>query len=355
MTLRLPLPDGTTPRVLVLDPGPRASETVQSLLDQGALVDVRCAAPDARLEDLAGRRLITLRTDAGLGTDPAIDLASYDVVLRDPLHGNRADGSDVTAPVDATADTIPARGTGRVILVGGGPGPLGLLTLDGLEAIRSADVLVCDRLAPLAALEQARPDAEVVHVGKIPRGEFTPQEQINQVLVDRALAGKVVVRLKGGDNFVFGRGGEEWNACVEAGLPVTVIPGVSSSIAVPGLAGVPVTHRNLTQGFVVVSGHVAPDDPRSEVGWDALARLGLTIVVLMGVAALPEISARLINAGMDPATPAASIADGGMPSQRQVRADLATLPLAAAAEDIGAPAVTVIGAAVAALLPQPPA
>jgi uroporphyrin-III C-methyltransferase len=213
-------------------------------------------------------------------------------------------------------------------------------------------VLVCDRLAPLAALEQARPDAEVVHVGKIPRGEFTPQEQINQILVDRALAGKTVVRLKGGDNFVFGRGGEEWNACVEAGLPVTVIPGVSSSIAVPGLAGVPLTHRHLTQGFVVVSGHVAPDDARSDVDWDALARLGLTIVVLMGVAALPEIAERLISAGMDPSTPAASIADGGMTSQRQVRSTLAALPGAAAEQDIGAPAVTVIGPAVAALLPQ---
>ena len=338
MTLRLPLPDGTTPRVLVLEPGPRASETVQALLDQGARVDVRCAAPDARLRDLAGRHLIALRTNADL------DLSAYDVVLRDPL---REQGVEVSPSSPSPATTF-----GHVVLVGGGPGPLGLLTLAGLDAIRSADVLVCDRLAPLAALEQARPDAEVVHVGKIPRGEFTPQEQINQILVDRALAGKTVVRLKGGDNFVFGRGGEEWNACVEAGLPVTVIPGVSSSIAVPGLAGVPLTHRHLTQGFVVVSGHVAPDDARSDVDWDALARLGLTIVVLMGVAALPEIAERLISAGMDPSTPAASIADGGMTSQRQVRSTLAALPGAAAEQDIGAPAVTVIGPAVAALLPQ---
>ena len=242
--------------------------------------------------------------------------------------------------------------TGRVVLVGGGPGPLGLLTIAGLEAVRAADVLVCDRLAPLAALEQAKPGAEVVHVGKIPRGEFTPQEQINAILVDRALAGRRVVRLKGGDNFVFGRGGEEWNACVEAGIPVEVVPGVSSSIAVPALAGIPLTHRSLTQGFVVVSGHVTPEDPRSDIDWDALARLGLTIVILMGVAALPQITERLLRAGLDPATPAASIADGGMPSQRLVRGDLATLPAAAAAEDIGAPAVTVIGPAVSALLPQ---
>ena len=332
MTLRLPLPDGSAPHVLVVEPGPRASETVQSLLDQGARVDVQSPAPDARLVDLAGRRLITLHTEDDL------DTGRYDIVLRDPLR----------AAATATTD----RTTGRVVLVGGGPGPLGLLTIAGLEAVRAADVLVCDRLAPLAALEQAKPGAEVVHVGKIPRGEFTPQEQINAILVDRALAGRRVVRLKGGDNFVFGRGGEEWNACVEAGIPVEVVPGVSSSIAVPALAGIPLTHRSLTQGFVVVSGHVTPDDPRSDIDWDALARLGLTIVILMGVAALPQITARLLRAGLDPATPAASIADGGMPSQRLVRGDLATLPAAAAAEDIGAPAVTVIGPAVSALLPQ---
>ncbi|MFN8013729.1 MAG: uroporphyrinogen-III C-methyltransferase [Dermatophilaceae bacterium] len=332
MTLRLPLPDGSAPHVLVVEPGPRASETVQSLLDQGARVDVQSPAPDARLVDLAGRRLITLHTEDD------IDTGRYDIVLRDPLR----------AAATATTD----RTTGRVVLVGGGPGPLGLLTIAGLEAVRTADVLVCDRLAPLAALEQAKPGAEVVHVGKIPRGEFTPQEQINAILVDRALAGRRVVRLKGGDNFVFGRGGEEWNACVEAGIPVEVVPGVSSSIAVPALAGIPLTHRSLTQGFVVVSGHVTPEDPRSDIDWDALARLGLTIVILMGVAALPQITARLLRAGLDPATPAASIADGGMPSQRLVRGDLATLPAAAAAEDIGAPAVTVIGPAVSALLPQ---
>ncbi len=332
MTLRLPLPDGSAPHVLVVEPGPRASETVQSLLDQGARVDVQSPAPDARLVDLAGRRLITLHTEDDL------DTGRYDIVLRDPLR--------------AAATPTTDRTTGRVVLVGGGPGPLGLLTIAGLEAVRTADVLVCDRLAPLAALEQAKPGAEVVHVGKIPRGEFTPQEQINAILVDRALAGRRVVRLKGGDNFVFGRGGEEWNACVEAGIPVEVVPGVSSSIAVPALAGIPLTHRSLTQGFVVVSGHVTPDDPRSDIDWDALARLGLTIVILMGVAALPQITARLLRAGLDPATPAASIADGGMPSQRLVRCDLATLPAAAAAEDIGAPAVTVIGPAVSALLPQ---
>lgn len=344
MTLRIPLPDGAAPHVLLQDPGPRASETVQLLLDQGAAVDVVSGTSDARLADLAGRQLITLLTDPD-----SVDLGAYDLVLRDPLRDADSHPDDGTTELDAP------KGTGRVVLVGGGPGSLGLLTIAGLEAVREADVLVCDRLAPLAALEQSKAGAEVIHVGKIPRGEFTPQEQINQILVDRALAGKVVVRLKGGDNFVFGRGGEEWNACVEAGMPVEVVPGVSSSIAVPGLAGVPLTHRSLTQGFVVVSGHVVPDDPRSDIDWDGLARIGLTIVILMGVAALPEIADRLIAAGMDPTTPAASIADGGMPSQRMVRSDLLTVAEAAAAEDITAPAVTVIGPAVGALLPQPPA
>ena len=275
MTLRLPLPDGSAPHVLVVEPGPRASETVQSLLDQGARVDVQSPAPDARLVDLAGRRLITLHTEDDL------DTGRYDIVLRDPLR--------------AAATPTTDRTTGRVVLVGGGPGPLGLLTIAGLEAVRAADVLVCDRLAPLAALEQAKPGAEVVHVGKIPRGEFTPQEQINAILVDRALAGRRVVRLKGGDNFVFGRGGEEWNACVEAGIPVEVVPGVSSSIAVPALAGIPLTHRSLTQGFVVVSGHVTPEDPRSDIDWDALARLGLTIVILQNVTERSMQHARLAS------------------------------------------------------------
>lgn len=332
MTLRLPLPDGSAPHVLVVEPGPRASETVQSLLDQGARVDVQSPAPDARLVDLAGRRLITLHTEDDL------DTGRYDIVLRDPLR----------AAATATTD----RTTGRVVLVGGGPGPLGLLTIAGLEAVRTADVLVCDRLAPLAALEQAKPGAEVVHVGKIPRGEFTPQERINAVLIEHARAGRVVVRLKGGDNYVFGRGGEEWNACVEAGIPVRAIPGVSSAIAGPALAGIPVTHRDATQGFVVVTGHVAPDDPRSTVAWDALARSGLTLVILMGVAALAPITEALLAYGLDPITPAASVADAGMPSQQVVRAPVGELAAAVAQAGLRPPAVTVIGPTVDALLPQ---
>ena len=164
--------------------------------------------------------------------------------------------------VAAAAPGAPAAG-GRVVLVGGGPGDPGLLTVAGLAALREADVIVTDRLAPLAALAEARPGTEVIDVSKIPRGATTSQDEINRLLVEHALAGRTVVRFKGGDNFVFGRGGEELEACAAAGVPVRVIPGVTSAIAGPALAGIPVTHKRLNQGFTVISGHVPPGDPRS--------------------------------------------------------------------------------------------
>ncbi|WP_231930699.1 uroporphyrinogen-III C-methyltransferase [Friedmanniella luteola] len=235
-------------------------------------------------------------------------------------------------------------GRGEVVLVGGGPGDPGLLTVAGLEAVRTADVLVVDRLAPLSVLQQVRPGAEVIDVAKIPRGTFTSQERINELLVEHGRAGRRVVRLKGGDNFVFGRGGEEWQACAAAGIPVRVVPGVSSAIAAPALAGIPLTHRQLTQGFTVVSGHLPPGDPGSTLDWAALARAGTTLVVLMGVATLPAITAELVAQGMAPGTPAATVADAGLPSQRDVRGrvdDIAALTLEAG---IRPPAITVIGA-----------
>lgn len=244
--------------------------------------------------------------------------------------------------------------TGRVLLVGGGPGDPGLLTMAGRDALAIADVVVTDRLAPLAAIDEHAPQAEVIHVGKIPRGDFTPQERINALLVEHALAGRTVVRLKGGDGYLFGRGGEEWLACTGAGVPVEVLPGVSSAFAVPALAGIPVTHRGLSQGVVVVSGHVAPEDPRSEVDWAALATSRLTIVVLMGVATLGSIARALVAAGLPADTPAACVADGASPQQRSVRAPLSGI--AAAADDGGfaPPAITVIGDVVAALEPVSP-
>lgn len=233
---------------------------------------------------------------------------------------------------------------GQVILVGGGPGDPGLITVAGLEAVKTADVIAADRLAPLPVLAQARPDAEIIDVGKIPRGPGVPQQTIEELLVDRALQGKTVVRLKGGDSFVFGRGGEEWQTCAAAGIPVTVIPGVTSASAAPAAAGVPLTHRQLSQGFTVVTGHVPPDDPRSAVNWQALAASGLTLVIMMGVANLNAIAATLINCGMDPATPAMMVADGTLETMRSVRAPLAGIAAQATEAGLGAPATVVIGA-----------
>ncbi|WP_106848924.1 uroporphyrinogen-III C-methyltransferase [Blastococcus sp. Marseille-P5729] len=315
--------------VLLHSPGAGVAERIHALLTDGARVTVLETDPDATLRDLASRGLVELVTQA----DPML----YDVVVRDQ--------SRTAEPVVVAADPVD----GSVTLVGGGPGDEGLLTIAGLQAIRNADVIVCDRLAPLGALREARPDAEVVHVGKIPRGEFTPQAAINEMLVERAKAGKRVVRFKGGDSFVFGRGGEEWNACVAAGVPVRSIPGISSSIAAAELVGIPVTHRAVTQGFIVVSGHVAPGDERNDVDWAALASSRLTIVVLMGVAALPQIAERLIAEGLCAQTPAACIADASMPSQRSVCGTLADIGQKASAAGISAPAVTIIGKVVTAL------
>ena len=233
---------------------------------------------------------------------------------------------------------------GRVILVGGGPGDPGLITVAGLEAVRAADVIAADRLAPLPVLAQAREDAEIIDVGKIPRGPGVPQQTIEELLVDRARAGKIVVRLKGGDGFVFGRGGEEWQACAAAGIPVTVIPGVTSASAAPAAAGIPLTHRQLSQGFTVVTGHVPPGDPRSAVDWPALATSGLTLVIMMGMANLSAITATLISSGLDPATPAAVVADATLATMRSVRASVAEIAAQAEEAGLGAPATAVIGA-----------
>ncbi|MEJ7635103.1 uroporphyrinogen-III C-methyltransferase [Aeromicrobium sp.] len=232
-------------------------------------------------------------------------------------------------------------GTGSVTLVGGGPGDPGLVTVAGREAIERADVIVTDRLAPLAALAWAGSDAEIIDVAKIPGGRSTSQDEINQLLVEHAKSGRHVVRFKGGDNFVFGRGSEELLACLEAGVEARVIPGVTSAIAAPAMAGIPVTHRGLTQGFTVISGHVPPGHNDSTLDYAALAASGTTIVILMGVRTLSAICAALVEGGLDPETPAAVVADGTMPSQRVVRATVATIDVAAA--DLGAPAVAVIG------------
>jgi len=250
-------------------------------------------------------------------------------------------------PQRRTQRRAQAAGSGRVILVGGGPGDPELLTLKGFQALADADVVVVDRLAPLAALDGLREGVEIIDVSKIPRGRFTPQEEINDVLVSRAREGRVVVRLKGGDPFVFGRGLEEVIACKEAGVPVEVIPGVSSAIAAPELAGIPLTHRGISQGFTVVSGHAAPDDPRSTLDWVALARGGTTLVILMGAETLSSIVGALVDAGRDGDTPVACVMDGGLSSQEVVLTNLAAIVSSGPPPELRSPAVTVIGAVAA--------
>ena len=239
----------------------------------------------------------------------------------------------------ASAADVP----GRVTLVGGGPGVPGLLTVAGLDALRCADVVLYDHLAPLETLDEAPPFAERIDVGKLPHGQFTPQEETNRLLIEHARAGRHVVRLKGGDSFVFGRGGEEVLACAAAGIPVAVIPGVTSAVAGPELAGIPVTHRGVSQGFTVVSAHVGPDSPASTLNWAALANTGTTLVILMGVKTLPEVCRALLDGGLAPDTPAAIIENAGHSHGRVLRAPLSELPADARNAGIVSPAITVIG------------
>lgn len=230
-----------------------------------------------------------------------------------------------------------------VTLVGGGPGDPGLITVKGRQALAQADVVVTDRLAPQPLLDELAPDVTVIDASKLPRGRYMSQDTINAVLVDEARAGHRVVRLKGGDPFVFGRGLEEVQACVAAGVEVEVVPGVTSAIAVPALAGVPVTHRGVTHEFVVVSGHLPPGHAQSLVDWDALARLGGTLVLLMAVENLPVIAEALVAGGRDPETPAVAVQEGGLPGEAVVRASLAKLPGAVVDAALRPPAVIVIG------------
>jgi uroporphyrin-III C-methyltransferase len=260
------------------------------------------------------------------------------VGVRDAVVAGLTDGSIA----DRAGRTGPDR-PGAVVLVGGGPGDPGLITVRGQQAVSQADVVLADHLAPQSLLASLPPEVEVIDASKLPRGRSMAQEQINELLVSHAKAGRRVVRLKGGDPFVFGRGMEELEACVAAGIPVEVVPGVTSAIGVPGLAGIPVTHRGLTHEFVVVSGHIPPGHPQSLVDWAALGRLRGTLVVLMGVDTAPAIAAALVENGRAPGTPVAVVTDGSTPTQRVVRTTLDGLAGTMADEGIRPPAVWVVG------------
>ncbi len=225
-----------------------------------------------------------------------------------------------------------------VYLVGAGPGDPGLLTVRGAEVLRRADVVVFDRLSVSSLLDIAPEAAERINVGKQSGRAVMDQAAINALLVERGKAGETVVRLKGGDPFVFARGGEEARALLDASVPFEVVPGVTSAIAVPAYAGIPLTMRHSSTSFTVVTGHEDPEKG-GELDWGAVARLGGTIVILMGVGRFPKIASRLIDAGLDPTTPAAAIQWGTRPEQRTVRATLATLN----DQELAAPSTIVIG------------
>ena len=228
---------------------------------------------------------------------------------------------------------------GSVVLVGGGPGDPELLTVGAVRALAAADVVLYDRLAPYDLLAELAPGAELIDVGKRPGHHPIAQEEIERILVERALGGARVVRFKGGDPFVFGRGGEEVEACRRAGVPVRVIPGVTSAVAVPAASGVPVTHRGISRMFTVVSGHA----PLSAAELEHLAQLGGTIVVLMGVTNLPSIAAGLLRSGMSARTGVAVIERGCSAAQRTTIADLADIRAVAERAGVASPAVIVIG------------
>lgn len=336
-------------RVTLVGSSSRAATVAAALVHAGAEVDAVCADPPPHLSDLADRGLLRLHhrdlVDADLST-AAIIFAYTGSVAEDRRISTLAEGHGrICVLAEEPAPTLNgSHRAGRVILVGGGPGDPDLLTVAGRDALTRADVIVTDRLAPVAALAHLAPRAEIIDVSKIPGGRRTEQNTINELLVEHAAAGRLVVRFKGGDGFVFGRGGEELDYCLQAGIPVDVIPGVSSSIAAPASALIPVTHRGLTQGFTVISGHVPPGHPESSIDYHALARANTTLILMMAVANLDPIARALTEAGMDPDTPAAVVADGCLPSQRQIRATLATIAQAAHDARITPPATTVIGA-----------
>jgi uroporphyrin-III C-methyltransferase / precorrin-2 dehydrogenase / sirohydrochlorin ferrochelatase len=263
------------------------------------------------------------------GGDPRRAARLRDAVLEGLRDGSLAPGAR------RTGEGRP----GRVALVGGGPGDPELVTVRGRRLLGEADVVIADRLAPLSLLDQLPAQVRIVDAAKNPRGRQLDQDEINKVMVDEALAGRFVVRFKGGDPFVYGRGMEEVQACLDAGVEVSVVPGVTSAVAVPASALIPLTHRGATQEFTVVSGHVPPGDPRSTVDWSRLAAGGGTLVLLMAVANWRSIAAALIAGGRAPDEPAAAIQDGTLASALVVSGTVGEL----AVERVRAPAVIVVG------------
>lgn len=235
---------------------------------------------------------------------------------------------------------------GIVYLMGAGPGDPELITLKGIRRLRQADVVLYDRLINDELLGEAKAEAELIFVGKQPTNHSMRQEEINALLIQHAQQGRMVVRLKGGDPFVFGRGGEEALALAEANIPFEVIPGISSAIAVPAYAGIPVTHRNHTSAVTIITGHEKEHAQAPTLDWAALAKIGGTLVILMGVKELPGITRRLLDGGLAPDTPVAAIQEGTTPQQRVVKGTLETIATQAIEAHITSPAIVVVGTVV---------
>ena len=309
------------------------------------------AANDLVTEEAERRRIFCVRSDAAeratawtpaVGRHGDVTIAVLgkrtprrSAALRDAVIDALHDG---TVTADRRADA-----TAGVTLVGGGPGDPELLTSAARRALHEADVVVADRLAPRAVLDELPAHVEVVDAAKLPRGRAAAQEALNRVIVERAREGKRVVRFKGGDPFVFGRGFEEVLACTEAGVAWRVVPGLTSAIAVPALAGVPVTHRGVAHEFTVVSGHIPPDHPDSLVNWPALAGLRGTLVLLMAIDNLGAIAGSLVEHGRPQETPVAVVQEGTMPGERTLFSTLGEVAGAVSEQGIRPPAVVVIG------------
>jgi uroporphyrin-III C-methyltransferase/precorrin-2 dehydrogenase/sirohydrochlorin ferrochelatase len=378
-------------RVLVVGGGGVASRRVPALLAAGADVLLVSPAVTASLEDLAAAGRIRWEArgyQPGDGdgawlvcactSDPAVNAAAAQAAEARATFCVRADDREASAawtPASgragdvlvgvlsgdprhsaATRDAIldglrsgqlsSRHGRGHragVAIIGGGPGDPGLITVRGRQLLAEADVVVADRLAPRALLDELREDVEIIDAAKIPYGRSMAQEHINAALVSHAQAGRFVARLKGGDPFVFGRGAEEVLACLKAGIPVTVVPGVTSAVGVPASAWVPVTHRGVAQEFHVVSVHVPPGDARSTVNWELLGGSSGTLVLLMAVERIGSVVNELLRYGRSPDTPVSVIADGTLPTQRTINSTLAQAERLVVQEAIRPPAIVVVG------------
>lgn len=348
--------------VVVLGGGRGAHRVVPSLVDAGAKVTIVAAEVRATLEELPGGVQVhraawsdALLEGVGLvvvtGDEPAIEGAAegaFPEVIRSAARGAgipvaRADASPGAGATDV-ADRGPAEELkGAVALVGGGPGEDDLLTIRGRELLMHADVIVADRLAPQRVLAEVPARTEIIDAAKIPYGRQMAQQAINEALIENAKAGKFVVRFKGGDNFLFGRGYEEALALAEHGIPTFVVPGVTSAFAGPALGGVTVTHRGLTHEVTVISGHVPPGHDKSLVNWSAVAAMRGTVVLLMAVKNGPAIADALLEGGRPAGTPVSIIESASLSTERRIDATLESLREVMAREKVVPPAIIVIG------------